>query len=189
MRRLVLPAALLAIALAAANSSAAPPVDITDPSGDAVAGQAAYDVVSVDYAIVKKKTLAVTMKLAGAPAVSPGTSYQLGAETGCGHLFVFSYYSAGEVAHSWQFSGCGGADPTAADGEANLTLEPDVVLGKDTITWSVPVKSMPAEVGLKAGFSELTAYTAVTEPAIGYTTADFVPESAIDYATGDRAKF
>lgn len=210
LRTVLLPLALGALVLSGGSSTAAVGNDIVDPSGDAVGGQAALDITGVDFHMTttdvvtttvvkgKKKTvvtkkpkdLVVTMSLVGAPAVSPGISYQIGAETDCGHLFVYSYFSAEAAgpAHSFQFSLCGGEDPTSTDGEANFSVDPVVTVSGTKLVYTVSAKALPREISMKSVFTELLAYTAVTEPVIGYATADFVPESAVDYATGDMAK-
>jgi hypothetical protein len=213
LRALALPAVLCVGLVGMPTSGAAVGNDIVDPAGDAVAAQASLDITGVDFHMtstttrtvvptrgkngrkqvvttVTPKDLVVTMSLGAVPSVQPGVSYQVGAETECGHLFIYSYFSATDAGPTdvFQFSGCGGPDPTATDGEANLSLEPTVTVNGSTISWSVPAKALPKEISLASGWTELIAYTAVTEPVVGYATADFVPESAVDYATGDFAK-
>ncbi len=208
LRALALPAVLAVALVGATSSSAAPGNDIVDPKGDALGAQSAFDIVGVDFNMtttttkvvavvkgkkktvttVKPKDLVVTMELAATPNVAPGTSYQIGAETDCGHLFVYTYFSAGAAENSFQFSGCGEPDPTSTDGVGNFSVEPVVAIKGNLLTFTVSAKALPKEISLKSTFTELIAYTAVTEPAVGYATADFVPESAIDYATGDFAK-
>ena len=213
LRALALPALLVVGLVGAPTSGAAVGNDIVDAPGDAIADQASLDITGVDFHMtststtsmvptrgnngrkrpvttVTPKDLVVTMTLAGAPEVTPGVSYQIGAETECGHLFVYSYFSAadGGPTDVFQFSGCGGADPASTDGEANLSIEPTVAISGSTITWTVPARALPKSIGLSSTWTELTAYTAVTEPVIGYATADFVPESAVDYATGASAR-
>jgi hypothetical protein len=209
LRSALVPLALGALVLTGTSSTAAVGNDIVDTAGDAMTAQAGQDILGVDFhmtttdvvttTVVKgkkkkvvtktPKDLVVTMTLAGPPAIDPGISYQIGAETDCGHLFVYSYFSALDAgpADSFQFSGCGGEDATQPDGEANFTVDAPAVIKGNTITYTVSAKALPKEIGMKSVFTELLAYTAVTEPAVGYATADFVPESAIDYATGDAA--
>jgi hypothetical protein len=207
LRTVALPLALGALVLTGGSSSAKVGNDIVDAKGDALAGQAAFDIEGVDVHMTttstttttvvkgKKKTvttlkpkdLVVSMQLGATPAVQPGTSYQIGAETDCGHLFIFSYFGAGAPENSFQFSGCGGEDPASTDGEANFTIDPAVTVAGNTLTFTVPAKALPPEITIKDTFTELVAYTAVTEPVVGYATADFVPESAIDFASGDLA--
>jgi hypothetical protein len=209
LRTALLPVALGALVLTGTSSTAAVGNDIVDAAGDAVTAQAGQDILGVDFhmtttdlvttTVVKgkkkkvvtktPKDLVVTMTLAGPPAIDPGISYQIGAETDCGHLFVYSYFSAVDAgpADSFQFSGCGGEDPASTDGEANFTVDAPAKVSGNTLTYTVSAKALPKEISMKSVFTELIAYTAVTEPVVGYATADFVPESAIDFATGDSA--
>ena len=214
LRALALPAVLCVGLVGMPTSGAAVGNDIVDPAGDAVGSQASLDITGVDFHMtstttrtvvptrgkngrkqvvttVTPKDLVITLTLDGDAEVLPGTSYQIGAETPCGHLFAFSYFSAldGGTGHSLQFAACGEADPTdTADGEASVLLEPTVALSGKTITYTVPARELPSKIGMSSTFTELVAYTALTEPVVGYATADFVPESAIDFAVGDSAR-
>lgn len=209
LRIVALPAVLALALVGATSSSAAPGNDIVDAKGDAVGGQAAYDILGVDFNMtttttktvqvvkgkkqtittVKPKNVVVTMQLAGAPSQQPGMSYQIGAETDCGHLYVFHYEVPGAGPESrFYFTQCGEPDPTETDGAGNFEVPTVAAFVGNTVTFTVSAKALPKEITAKSTFTELLAYTAPTEPVFGYSNADFVPETATDFATGDFAK-
>ena len=215
LRLLALPAALSALALVGHGADAAVPApvkpQIVDPAGDAVGAQANYDVTGVTFEVTKTavkstkvvkgkkvttttytpKDFQVTMTLAGDAKVQPGVSYQIGVDTGCGHMFVFAYTSAGAAGgtdSSMQVSLCGADDPTDPDGNAGVQLDHTFAAVGKTLVWTMPYKSVPKEMAIGTSWDAPVAYTALTEPAVGYTTADFVEQTAIDYATGDGFK-
>lgn len=214
LRLIALPAALAALALVGSGAEAASaPVkpQIVDAAGDAVGSQASYDITGVTFAVTKTavksikvvkgkkvtvttyvpKDFQVTMALAGDAKVQPGVSYQIGVDTGCGHMFIYAYtsvFAAGGTDSSMQVGLCGPDDPTATDGNAGLTFDHTITATGKSIVWSMPYKTLPKEMAIGKGWDSPVAYTALTEPVIGYTTADFVEETAIDYATGDGFK-
>lgn len=186
LRRSIL-AVAAAAALAAVNTShAALAPQITDAKGDSAVG-AGNDILKVTFGTVKVKKVikevTITMEPAAAPVINPGSSYQIGADLGaCGTLYVFSYWSLADAGtgHSWQ-NGCMPPDETGA---TQGSITPKVTIKGNKITWSVPYKSLPKQMqklGFK--FTGLKAYTAVTEPVVGYTPADFISASgANDWA-------
>jgi hypothetical protein len=212
LRLLALPAVLSVLALAGSGAHAAAPLppkpQIVDAAGDAVGSQAAYDVTGVTFEVTKKaqtsykivrgkkvavttyvpKDFQVTMTLAGAAAVQPGVSYQIGAETPCGHMFIFAYvsvFSAPDADSSVQTDECGPADPT---GNTSILIDHEFTTSGNKLIWKLPFKGLPAEIKLGSVFGTPIAYTAATEPVVGYSTADFVEQTAIDYATGTDFK-
>lgn len=210
LRLLALPAALAALALVGTGADAAPaPVkpQIVDAAGDAVGSQANYDITGVTFEVTKTavkstkvvkgkkltvttyvpKDFQVTMTLAGPAKVQPGVSYQIGVDTGCGHSFIYAYtsvFEAGGTDSSVQFAECG----TGGTSGTALTLEHTLKADGNKIVWSLPYKVLPKEIGIGKSWDTPVAYTALTEPVIGYTTADFVEQTAIDYATGTGFK-
>lgn len=201
-------AATAALAAGMPNANAVAP-QIVDPVGDVKGAQAAYDIVGVtfdttkvvSYTTVKKKKVktvtlkdfTVTMTLAGDASVLPGTSYQvISDETPCGRLYAYTYFSAldGGPGNSLQFANCG---PETPQGDSTL-LEPTVTVKGKTITWSVPVKTLPAPIKAGSAFGSMFAYTAPTEPVVGYSAVDFLIEGgpqaaeagAFDFAATDK---
>lgn len=182
----------LLLAGSAAHGAPAPKPQIVDPAGDSRLG-ADTDLVSVAFSVVKKSRkldqLLVTVTTAGPAALNPGSSYNIKGEvSGCGSFIAYSYWGAREAgaSHQFNFIGCGPeADPTTGDPEANL--DPTATISGNTLTYALPFKDIPKEIKLKTRFSELVAWTAVTEPVVGYTPADFeqIGEAgATDWATG-----
>lgn len=183
--RIVLVAALATAALVASSAQAARAPQITDPKGDALASQAAYDIVSVTLDTPRTtksktspiKTFSITMELAAAPDIHEGTSYQINADLGdCGSLFVFSYWSALDAGptSSFQIQSCG-QQADAVDGSPQTFLDPTVKIEGNKITWAVSGKAMPKEFAKGYLFNSLYGYTAITEPLVGYTTEDYSP--------------
>lgn len=207
LRLLALPAALSVVALVGNGAHAAAPLppkpQIVDAAGDAVGSQANYDITGVTFETTKvaekstkvvkgkkitvttyvPKDFQVTMALAGTAAVQPGVSYQIGVDTPCGHMFVFAYvsvFNAPAADSSVQTAECG----TGGTSGTSLLMDHTLTVAGNKIIWSLPLKSMPTQFKIGAAFTSPVAYTAATEPVVGYTTADFVPQTAIDYATG-----
>lgn len=187
LRRSAAVVAVAALALAAPGSYANVKPQIVDPAGDAQLGQANYDIKSVTYEVAKKTDLQVTLEVAGAGKVEPGYSYQLTAETGCGFMYIFVYWRAasGGERSRVQFAECGPETPTGR----TLVLEHKFSINGSKLVWAMPLKSLPKEL-LLGSWDEPTAYTALTEPTSGYTTADFpnTESTAIDRATGTSFK-
>jgi hypothetical protein len=208
LRLAALVAATAALAAGMPNANAVSP-QISDPAGDVKGAQAAYDIVSVRFdttkvvtsTVVKKKKVKVvtlkdftiTMTLAGDANVLPGTSYQVIADnTPCGTLYAFTYFSALDAGpgNSLQFGHCGEVTP---QGDSAL-LDPTVTVAGKTITWSVPMKTLPPQVKAGSAISGMYAYTAPTEPVVGFSGVDFLsiagPEAAeaatFDYAATDK---
>lgn len=189
LRRAVLAVAAVT-ALAAANTShAALDPQITDPKGDSKVG-AANDILKVTFDTVKVKKVIkefiIKVELAAPPAVSPVATYNIGANIGgCGTLLVYSYWGAldGGPSHRWT-ARCG---PDTGQGP-RTTLHPKVTIKGNTLTYSVPFKSMPKEMQRKGfAFTDLYAYTAPGDPVYGITPADFIAEpGANDWAQSTK---
>lgn len=185
-------------ALLASTANAAPTAVITDAKGDAKGAQTTYDIVSVTMDTTRTskaktapmKDFTITIEVAGKPSVQPGTSYQiLGENAACGTFFAFSYYGVTGPDNSVQFGTCGVPDETGQD---NFVIEPNVKVDGNKIIFTIPAKALPKEVKAGSLFSELTAYTAVTEPVFGYSPVDFAPNAAaadavaIDHAVASK---
>lgn len=213
--RLIALAAAAAVGLAAMpGAQAGLPPQITDATGDVKGAQAAYDITSVTFDTIKtvsyktvkvgKKTkkvavytptdFTITMNLAAAPDVKPGTSYQiLAQDTPCGLLYAYTFFSAGAGGRgdSMQFGNCG---PSTATGD-NFVLDDGQftvsMVGK-SVVWKAPMKYLPPSVKVNSIFAGLSAYTAITEPVFGYSGVDFADDStqaeaaSLDYAATDK---
>jgi hypothetical protein len=187
-------------ALLAPAAVAAPTVVISDATGDAKGNQPAYDLVSVSMETTrvstaknaKLKDFRIVMQLAGTPEVQPGTSYQVvGEHAECGMFFAYVYWSAVETAPttSVQFAQCGEPDEV---GQESYFVDTTARIEGSTIVFSMPATSLPPEVEAGSLFENLVAYTAVTEPSVGFSALDFAPDEAddalaLDYATATRA--
>lgn len=190
-------------ALFASTASAAPTAVITDAKGDAKGAQAAYDIVSVTMETTKVskaknaplKDFVVTMELAAAPDTKPGTAYQIfGTNAACGAFFAYVYWSALDAgpSSSLQFGDCGdGTDPTSD----NFLVESATVTTQGTkLVFKASAKALPSQIKAGSAFTELVAYTAPTEPVVGYSTYDVAVISGapiedaatIDFARGDK---
>ena len=207
-RLLAVPATLALLGLYSPAHAAAPAPakpQIVDPSGDAVGSQKNDDITGVTFEITKTavqavkkvrgkkvtytryepKDFKVTMTLAGTASVAPGVSYQIGVDTGCGHSYIYAYFSAPDAGpSSLQFAECG----TAGVNGTGLLVDHTFTPTGTTLVWTAPYNTMPKQLGVGSFWTAPVAYTAVTEPVVGYTTADFVPETAVDYAKGDDFK-
>ena len=188
-RRAVVLALLLPL-LAATSSSAKAKPQVTDPKGDSLSTQAAHDITSVTFEAIRKgkkvKALQITMTLAAPPDRTPGMLYRvLGLQSKCG---TFQFSSAATLALTEQnqvLMSCGGAGDTPGGGDSLvINVTPDVV--GNSLVWLVSIKELPEE--MQSGvMSELHAFVAPADPVTGIlNAADFVPESAIDSATGTQ---
>lgn len=173
--------ARLAVAIAAAAvlsltsaGHAAPAPQVKDPTGDALAAQAASDIVSVTYSTTGKKvgrkyvadTLVIAMKLAAAPHTSGGTYlYYTRAEVSdCGSFET--RYSPGASSGSGSFFLACGSQNNAATGTSTLIQTNPKVTGS-VITWSMKLRALPREIKVGSQWSALSAYTDVVEPFTG----------------------
>lgn len=200
MRRLlVLPAIVATLALAA--PAQAKPFTYTDPKGD-VPAEAGLDIVGVTYATegvtsvrkVGRKTvktyeptkLVVTLALAGAPLDQPGVKYRVEAQVSeCGAM-TFSYapsLSSDVLASSQLVVGCGGANGTT--GGDSLFLDPKFTVKGSTLTWSIPLKSLPKVARAGGLLYGLASSVDVAEPVLGSLGPDDVGSAVIDTARSD----
>jgi len=194
MRTRLLAVAAVAALAAAVPATAAPAPQITDPTGDARNQSAGADIVSALFgtsgttAKVGKKSvytptkLVVTVTYAAAPSTDPYVSHQLVFELpGCGRVYM-------EV-----FNG----SSTFGDAEClgdGVTFDPSFKMAGNAITWTLPFQSIGKQY-FKVGtaLTDLVAYTAVAEPALGLETQDFfgaapLPvDGALDFATTTAA--
>lgn len=179
MSRRIAAALAAAVALAAGPATAAPVPQIKDATGDAVGGQAALDIVTVQFATTGTTTvtkvrgkrvtrytptkLVVTQTLAAAPSTAMGTRYRVEAEIGgCGQFDI--YYvngSSGPVGNVW--FDC----PEGNLGESGTLLQVLPKISGATMTWEFPLKMLPREVKVGSVMSEFRAYTDLGDPATG----------------------
>lgn len=188
LRRAVLTCAAVALLAAApaAIAKTVPKPQIVDPKGDSVAGQAALDIVSVQYsttgtgagkAYVPKK-LIVALTLAGAPDKSGAVSYNLRAETDSCGVFRIKY-SPGNV--------IGGliGDTYATFGScAEGVFFPAKVKGS-VVSFEFALKAIKIDRGTE--FSAFTATVDASDPAAALVGTDIFGATAglPDKASGD----
>ena len=172
-------AAVAALSLAGSASAASGPNTLTfaDDAGDAAVSDA-YDITGVTYTTTgtttttkskgkqttayTPKALVVSMTLAEPPSAVPGALYEIDAETAaCGTLYL---YFTPDGSGSGGLVGCGEADATGSDTTA-LDVEPTVA-GK-VVTWTLPLKSLPAQMKVGSSISEIRAYSTQVDPVTG----------------------
>jgi hypothetical protein len=211
LRLLAVPATLSVLAFFGTNAHAATEPQVKDASGDAVDQQAGHDITGVSYEVTKTvtktvktvkgkkitvttttpKDLVVTLKLAGAPAQTPGVLYDTSVNTACGALQLQSYYDAsaqGMVDYS-NFAECGPDNTLAGVTINTYDMSPTVVFGPTSISYTISFKALPKEIKLGATWDSPSAYTALSDPLFGFDTVTFVdPATAIDTATGSSFK-
>jgi hypothetical protein len=207
LRRLVLPLVLAASLVAATSSQAAPAPQVTDPAGDAVGLQGMHDITSITYEVtgtVKKvgrksvktpKALVVTLGLAGAPSVAPGTYYAVGAVTDCGALTMsasLTALSAPSYGGSGTFFECGPEQEVAGVVVTPFGVSPTITLGATSVVFTVPWKSLPKEIALGDSWFDLQGYTTLSDPVIGFDSQTFTSifgvDTVLDLAKGEQAK-
>lgn len=181
MSRRLAAAALVAAAAFAASvpSHAAPAPQITDASGDAVGGQAALDIVTVRFSTTGLTTvtkvrgkrvttytptkLVVTQTLAGAPSTTLGTRYRIEATVdGCGQFDIYYVNGASGPTGSAWFD-C----PEGGLGESGTLLDVVPKISGSTMTWELPLKTLPREVKVGSVLSAFRAYTDLGDPLTG----------------------
>ena len=180
MRRLVrssaVVAGLLSLALSTAASAATSgPAALTfkDPLGDNVSPSGASDITSVTFSTVGTgtgrkyvpKALVLTLTLAAPPTSDGSTMYGIDANlAGCGDFYV-QYMPGARVTDSFDYANCGGGsvDPTSSGSSFEGVPE---VKG-NSVVWTLPFKSLPAEVKRGTVFSKLNAETDFVDPVTG----------------------
>ena len=185
-RRLLAVAALLSVAFATTGHAAAKP-QVVDAKGDNVGAVAGTDIQSVLFQVArkgKKGTLTITLTLDAPADRTPGVLYRvLGTQSKCGD---FQFSSAATVALTEQnqvLMNCGEPDPTTGDNVTIINVTPDSIGNK--LVWTVGLREMPDEM-LSGTMSNLHAFVTLADPVTGILNAtDFVPEAAIDFASGD----
>jgi hypothetical protein len=198
MRRMFRPALLAAgvaaVALASGASAATGPstFSFSDDKGDAIPTDA-YDITSAKLTttgvtttktVKRKKTttytpkaLVVSMTLAAPPSTVPGTLYELDAETStCGSLLL--YFTPGADG-SGALVGCG-SEPDPATGSEATTLAVEPTVAGNTITWTLPLASLPPQVKVGTTISEFAGYSAQVDPATG-VVGPYLLTSALNY--------
>jgi hypothetical protein len=81
------------------------------------------------------------------------------------------------------FMECGSA-PDETGSTATL-LTPKVTAVGDTITWFLPLKTLPKEIKAGSVITDFAAFTDVVEPVLGSLgTSELVPQASVDAATG-----
>ena len=193
--RPVLLTGLAAGALLAPFAAASTP-QITDPSGDALGGQAAHDILSVTWETTgadATRQLVATIELAGAPSVTPGTSYVVTADTPCGPFHMLVRWGVvvpggapkiGAVT-SGSYYYCGGpGDMNSTPGAGTFPVQYSI--SGNTLSFSTSVAGLPAVMD-GGTFTGLEAHTAPADPVVDGSGA-FLGAS-FDSASGGSATF
>ena len=188
-RRLLVLVALSSVALATTGHAAAKP-QIVDAKGDAVGGVAGTDIQSVLFQVKrtgKKGILTITLTLDAPADRTPGVLYRvLGDQNRCGSFQFSSAATLALVEQNQVLMTCGSeADSTTGSESTIINVTPETVGNK--LVWTVGLREMPDE--MQSGtMSNLSAFVTYADPVTGILNAtDFVPEAAIDSASGTTA--
>jgi hypothetical protein len=196
---------LAGVALATTASAGGPAAPNTltfnDPAGDAVPTDDGNDILSVTYTttgvqepkgpgkgrgkgnlVYTPKALVVTMQLAAPPSAVPGTLYEADATTSaCGDLLL--YFTPG-VDGSGGLVDCGSEADATGSTATSLDVEPQVQ--GNTVTWTLPLSSLPKEMAVGSTISDFVAYSTQTDPVTG-VVGPYLIDSSLNYdnASGD----
>lgn len=185
-RRTLVAVPLVLVALATGGTAAPKDVpQIVDPKGDSAAGQAMFDIISVQYSTkgtgsgrsYLPKKLVVTLNLAGPPSSSGAISYNVVADTdGCGLIDI--RYAPGHaigtvIGDSYaKFGSCGAS-----------VFFPAKVKGS-SVTFEFALKAAGIDRGTT--FSDFTASVDLSDPVIAELSTDGGATDGLgDKATGD----
>ncbi len=186
--RIALVVAAVAMVGVGSNLASAAPTSVpqlTDPSGDARALGASYDIVAglmtTTGTTTKKKVgrkvvttykpvnLVASLTLAGPPASTPGSTYNFSMNTTACSGGSFSYsYTAGSLSPSIGdlfISGCG--TPGTGTGPAEFMKDVKAAISGNTITWTMPLADLGSDLPLSTVFSGFTAETDLNDPYFG----------------------
>lgn len=189
IRGAALAVAILGTAFATSAQAKVTP-QIVDPKGDAKGMQAGTDIESVTFAPIRAGRtvtgLTVTMALGAPPVRQPGVLYRVsGDHSGCGSFQISSAATLGPVEQNSVYMTCG-TSPSAAGGGTYTIVDVSPKTIGSSLVWTLKLRMLPKEMR-KGTMSDLQAFVAMAEPVFGIAnTADFVPETAIDHAVGDR---
>lgn len=192
---------LLGTAQGANPSSSAGPKTLTvaDDAGDARGAQAGTDIKQIVFTTTGKTatkkvrgkmvksytadTLVVTMTLAAAPTALPPVVYEVDSVSStCGGIYL--YWDPQEIA-SGGFVSCGSAPD--ATGSTSTTLDVVPVVTASTITWTMPLNTLPKEMRIGSSITDIHSYVAVAEPNTGASTALLTPAGDFDDADSGAA--
>jgi hypothetical protein len=179
VRALLRPALALTgvVAVVLASAAAAAPagpktLSFKDAAGDNISPGAASDITGVTFTTTgtgkgKKyvaKNLVVQLALAAAPDSNGTTIYEVDTQlAGCG-AFTMSYSPGARLIESSGFAECGG-DGTPTGSGTLFDALPEVK--GSTMTWTLPLKSLPGDVKVGSSFTKLYAYTDLVDPVTG----------------------
>lgn len=196
--RLALAAAGLSVLGMVGGASAATKPNLlsfSDPAGDALATQKAYDITKVTVTTkgvttkkgkvvtYKPKSIVVTMTIAGAFTTTPGANYEVDADVaGCGYANFT--YTPGALSEGGLFTECGSpADSTGST--ATLYDMPPTVKGS-TVTWDIPLNALDPSFKQGALLSGISALATQNDPVFGIVgPGAFVPGGNLDTASTD----
>jgi hypothetical protein len=196
--RLALLAAATAVTTAttlAGAATTAPATLVTDPAGDARGLGASYDIISADLRttgttkkVGKKVTytptaLVAQVTLSGPPSTATGYSVNFFADTSaCGGGYFQWGYSPGNAIlgdGNLFVSGCGTDNGTGA---AEFFDSAAPVVSGNTITWTLSLKEIGADLPLGSTFTAPTVYADFNDPATGLVGTSLVSGAPVDTA-------
>ena len=192
MRVRLLTALVATAALAAPASGAMRPLNqVVDPKGDAKANLGFADIVTGLWTTTgsgANRALVGTLTLAGAVRTEPGFTYEMSAEVeGCGRV-EFAYtptsVSGTQLGQKSFYIGCGAPD----DPLGTMSLYDEVALNVHgrAITWTVPLRALPREVGPGSLYTTFEALADVAEPFFG-TPVLGMPGHSVDMGYGNAS--
>ena len=183
-------AGLLVALPGAVPAQAAAPL-LTDPKGDARVLGDGFDIVSATLTTkgttkkVGKKTvytptkLIASLTMSGPVSTQAGTHIAFSADTGScrGGYFEWRYHPGQQVINEGSMYGstCGEPDAT---GSGEFFDEAAPVVKGNTITWTLPLKSMGDLIEVGDSFRNFEARSDVVEPATGIVGTELAPSSA-----------
>ncbi len=198
--RLALAAAGLGVlGLVGSASAGASPAKLSfsDPAGDALGTQKAYDITAVTLTTKgvttragKKttytpKSLVVSMTIAGEFSAVSGAAYEVDVDVqGCGYA-NFTYTPGSSLSEGGLFTECGSPEDETGS-TATLYDAPPTVSGS-TVTWDLPLSALSEEFKAGALLSEITAHASQNDPVFGILGAGaFFSEGNFDNAATDK---
>lgn len=179
--RLVAAAAVAALAALAVPGQAAPAPQIKDPAGDVLLPMAGLDIVSALFSTQGKTTVVGKKKLYLPKVLTVTVSYAETADTSAlaSQGVQFNVAGCGEVLLQ-RFSG--GLWSTAdCLGDENPGF--DAVASGRTVVFSLPFSSIGKQMKKSTAVTNLRTWANLTDPALGYGTADFSENAVLDYAS------
>jgi len=181
--RLAAVTAAAALAAVAVPSQAAPVPQIKDATGDVLLPMPGLDIVSALFSTQGKTTVVGKKKLYLPKVLTVTVTYAETADTsalasqgvqfdvaGCGAVLL-QRFSGG----LWSTADCLGDENPGFDAVAS---------GK-TVVFSLPFSSIGKQMKKGSAVTNLRTWANLTDPAVGYGTADISENAVLDYASTD----